>query len=208
MADLIDAGDLDGARRLAPALVARRPDALDGPELVRAAVESLAENTADAVAGPLVWSAIAGPAGAVGHRAVNTLDAMVGYRSARYANFGWCAARADDLLGWPAARSTAAAAVLAAPLSGGNPKRALRTWRRDGRRHPSPNAGRAEAAFAGALGVTLGGANDYGGVIEHRPPIGDGPRPCVHDLRRAIRLSAATSYLLAAASAGSAWRSR
>ena len=81
MADLVDAGELEAARRLAPALVARRPDGLDGPELVRATVESLAENTADAVGGPLVWGAVAGPAGAIGHRAVNTLDAMVGYRS-------------------------------------------------------------------------------------------------------------------------------
>jgi adenosylcobinamide-phosphate synthase len=210
MADLVDAGDLDGARALAAALVARRSDALDGTELVRAAVESLAENTADAVGGPLVWGAIAGPAGAVAHRAVNTLDAMVGYRSPRYARFGWCAARLDDALGWPVARATAAATVIAAGLCGDDPGGALRIWRRDGASHPSPNAGRAEAAFAGALGVTLGGSNDYDGVVEQRPLLGDGPRPHTETLRRAVRLSAVTSYLLTAgATAGalfSAWR--
>ncbi len=203
LADLVDAGDLEGARRLAPALVARRPDRLDGPELVRAAVESVAENTADAVAGPLVWSAVAGPGGAVAHRTANTLDAMVGYRSPRYEKFGWCAARLDDALGWPVARVTAAATVVAASLCGDDPQGALRAWRRDSGRHPSPNAGRTEAAFAGALGVTLGGANDYGGVVEHRPLLGSGPRPDTAALRRAVRLSAATSYLIAAAAVAS-----
>jgi adenosylcobinamide-phosphate synthase len=198
MADLVDAGELDAARRLAPALVARTPDALDGPELVRAAVESLAENTADAVGGPLVWGAIAGPAGAVAHRAVNTLDAMVGYRSDRYRHFGWCAARLDDVLGWPVARATAAAVVLAALICGDDAGGAARIWRRDGASHPSPNAGRTEAAFAGALGVTLGGANDYGGMLERRPLLGRGPRPGTAELRRAVRLSAVSSYLLAA----------
>ncbi|HEY1509990.1 MAG TPA: adenosylcobinamide-phosphate synthase CbiB [Solirubrobacteraceae bacterium] len=206
MAELVDAGDLDAARRLAPALVARRPDQLDGPELVRAAVESLAENTADAVGGPLLWGAVAGPGGAVAHRAINTLDAMVGYRSPRYLRFGWCAARLDDALGWPVARTTAAATVVAAGICGDDPAGALRTWRRDAASHPSPNAGRAEAAFAGALGITLGGANDYDGVVEHRPPLGDGPRPDTAALRRAVRLSAATSYLLVAAAVAWAWR--
>ena len=199
MADLVDADEIEAARRLAPALVARRPDALDGPELVRAAVESLAENTADAVGGPLVWGAIAGPAGAIGHRAVNTLDAMVGYHSPRYERFGWCAARLDDAVNWPVARATAAATVAAAGLCGERPGQALAAWRRDGASHPSPNAGRAEAAFAGALGITLGGHNDYDGVIERRPLLGDGPRPDTAVLRRAVRLSAVTSYLLVAA---------
>jgi adenosylcobinamide-phosphate synthase len=198
MADLVDAGEIDAARALAPALVARRPHALDGTELVRAATESLAENTADAVAGPLVWGAIAGPAGAIGHRAVNTLDAMVGYHSPRYARFGWCAARLDDAVNWPVARATAAATVAAAGLCGEHPRGALAIWRRDGASHPSPNAGRAEAAFAGALGITLGGSNDYAGVIERRPLLGDGPRPDTAALRRAVRLSAVTSYMLAA----------
>jgi adenosylcobinamide-phosphate synthase len=203
MADLVDAGDLEAARAHAPTLVARDPGRLDGPELVRAAVESLAENTADAVGGPLLWAAAGGPAGALAHRAANTLDAMVGYRSPRHLRFGWAAARLDDALNWPVARATAAATVAAAGLCGADARGAWRAWRRDGARHPSPNAGRVEAAFAGALGVTLGGVNDYDGVVEERPLLGDGPRPDTAALRRAVRLSATASHLLAAAAA--AW---
>jgi adenosylcobinamide-phosphate synthase len=207
MADLVDAGDLPAARSLARSLVARRTDALDGPELTRAALESLAENTADAEAGTLFWGAVAGAPGAVAHRAANTLDAMVGYRNARYERFGWGAARLDDALGWPAARACAAATVMAAALCGEDAAGALRAWRRDGARHPSPNAGRVEAAFAGALGVTLGGANDYDGHVEQRPRLGAGPPPDTAALRRGVRLSAATSAVLATAAAGvAAWR--
>jgi adenosylcobinamide-phosphate synthase len=197
MADLVDAGELDAARALARSLVARRTEALDGAELTRAALESLAENTADAEAGTLLWGAVAGAPGAVAHRAANTLDAMVGYRSPRYAEFGWAAARLDDVLGWPAARACAAATVVAAALCGEDARGALRAWRRDGAHHPSPNAGRVEAAFAGALGVTLGGRNDYDGTVEDRPRLGDGPPPDTAALRRAIRLSATTSAVLA-----------
>jgi adenosylcobinamide-phosphate synthase len=199
MADLIDAGDLQGARALAPALVARRADGLDAGELARATVESLAENTADAVAGPLVWTAVAGAPGAVAYRAANTLDAMVGYRDERYRAFGWAAARLDDALNWPVSRLTAAATVAAAPFSGADARGAARAWRRDGHRHPSPNGGQVEAAFAGALGVRLGGANRYGAAIEHRPRLGDGPPPDAAAIRRAARLSARTGWVLAAA---------
>ncbi|WP_205695711.1 adenosylcobinamide-phosphate synthase CbiB [Conexibacter sp. SYSU D00693] len=208
MADLVEAGDLDGARELARSLVARRTDALDGPELVRAALESLAENTADAIGGPLVWTALAGPAGAVAHRAADTLDSMVGYKDARHAEFGWASARLDDLLNLPVSRATAAATVVAAALTGEDAGRAVRVWRRDGGRHPSPNAGQAEAAFAGALRVTLGGTNVYGEVVEERPRIGDGPRPDVDALRRAVRLSAGTQLVLAAACVAGAARWR
>jgi adenosylcobinamide-phosphate synthase len=204
MADLIDAGDLAAARALARSLVARRTEALGGPELTRAALESLAENTADAEAGTLVWGALAGAPGAVAHRAANTLDAMIGYRTPRYAEFGWGAARLDDALGWPAARACAAATVVAAALCGEDARGAARAWRRDGARHPSPNAGRVEAAFAGALGITLGGANDYDGRVEDRPRLGAGPPPDTAALRRAIRLSATTSAVLAVAAAGAA----
>jgi adenosylcobinamide-phosphate synthase len=207
MADLVDAGELDAARALARSLVARRTETLDGAELTRAALESLAENTADAEAGTLLWGAVAGAPGAVAHRAANTLDAMVGYRDDRYARFGWGAARLDDVLGWPAARACAAATVVAAALCGEDPAGAWRAWRRDGAAHPSPNAGRVEAAFAGALGVTLGGPNDYHGHVEDRPRLGDGPPPDTAALRRAVRLSATTSAVLATAAAGvAAWR--
>ncbi|WCB93027.1 Cobalamin biosynthesis protein CobD [Baekduia alba] len=207
MAELVDDGDLPAARTLAQSLVARRTEALDGAELTRAALESLAENTADAEAGTLLWGAVAGAPGAVAHRTANTLDAMVGYRSARYERFGWGAARLDDVLGLPAARVCAAATVVAAALCGEDAAGAWRAWRRDGARHPSPNAGRVEAAFAGALGVTLGGANDYDGRVEERPRLGSGPPPDTAALRRAVRLSATTSAVLAtAAVAVAAWR--
>jgi len=151
--------------------VGRDPSGLDGPQLCRAAVESVAENTADAVVGPLLWGALAGSPGVVAYRAANTLDAMVGHKSPRYLRFGWAAARLDDLLGWPAARLGAVLACLRAPAVGGDMGRAWRTLRVDGAAHPSPNAGRMEAAFAGALGVRLGGRNDYGDRVEERPAV-------------------------------------
>ena len=204
--------DLGRARELAPTLVGRDPSMLDGPELCRAAVESVAENTADAVIGPLLWGALAGPAGVVGYRAANTLDAMVGHKSPRYLRFGWVAARLDDLLGWPAARLGAGLACLLAPAVGGDAQAAWRTLRRDGAAHPSPNAGRMEAAFAGALGVRLGGRNNYGDRAEDRPVLGDGPLPTPDDVDRAVRLSlligAATAAVIALARPSNAGRPR
>jgi adenosylcobinamide-phosphate synthase len=190
LARLLAAGDLEAARRRAPALVGRDPDALDAAGLARAGVESLAENTADAVVGPLLWAAVAGPGGVAAYRAANTLDAMVGHRSPRYGRFGWAAARLDDALTWPAARAGAALAVALAPAVGGDRRRAWAVLRRDGRAHPSPNAGPLEAAFAGALGVALGGRNVYGGRVEERPRVGDGRTAEPSDVVRAARLSA------------------
>jgi adenosylcobinamide-phosphate synthase len=189
LAGAVREGDLEAARRLAPTLVGRDPSGLEGPELCRAAVESVAENTADAVVGPLLWGALAGPVGVAAYRAANTLDAMVGYHSARYECFGWAAARLDDLLTWPAARLGAGLACVLAPLVGGHPGRAWWTLWRDGGAHPSPNAGRMEAAFAGALGVRLGGTNRYGDRVEQRPTLGGGPAPGPDDVERAVRLS-------------------
>jgi adenosylcobinamide-phosphate synthase len=189
LAGAVRDGDLAAARRLAPILVGRDPSGLDGPELCRAALESVAENTADAVLGPLLWGALAGPAGVAAYRAANTLDAMVGHHSARYEQFGWAAARLDDTLTWPAARLGAGLTCLLAPVVGGEAGRAWRTLRRDGGAHPSPNAGRMEAAFAGALGVRLGGTNRYGDRVEQRPALGGGPPPGPDDVDRAVRLS-------------------
>jgi adenosylcobinamide-phosphate synthase len=199
---LVQSGDLAGARAAVPALVGRDPRQLDGPELCRAAVESVAENTVDAVVAPLLWAAAAGAPGVLAYRAANTLDAMVGHRTARHAEFGWAAARLDDGLNWPAARLTAALAAALAPLVGGSSSHAWATVRRDGARHPSPNGGRAQAAFAGALGVRLGGRNVYPQRVEQRPCLGDGGLPGPADVGRAVRLSlgvGAASALLAAA---------
>jgi adenosylcobinamide-phosphate synthase len=189
MQALLDADALARARAHAPVLVGRDPHRLDASELCRATIESLAENTADAVVGALLWGALAGARGAAVYRAANTLDAMIGHRSPRYERFGWAAARLDDLLTWPAARVTALLAVTLAPLAGGRAGAAMRVLRRDGHRHPSPNAGRAEAAFAGALGVRLGGVNRYPTHTEHRPELGDGDAPRTADIARAVRLS-------------------
>ncbi|MGY1600749.1 cobalamin biosynthesis protein [Geodermatophilus sp. SYSU D00815] len=193
------AGDLPAARAALPTLAGRDPRDLDEPELARATIESVAENTADAAVGPLVWGAVAGLPGLLAHRAANTLDAMVGHRSARYARFGWAAARTDDVLGWLPARLTAALTVACAPLTGGSAAGALRTWLRDGAAHPSPNAGRCEAAAAGALGLRLGGRNLYGGRVEQRPVLGSGRAPAAADIGRAVRLSRAVWTSAAAA---------
>ena len=185
----LDAGDLAGARAALPALAGRDPSALDAAGLARATVESVAENTSDAAVAPLFWGAVAGLPGLLGYRAVNTLDAMVGHRSPRYARFGWAAARLDDVANWVPARLTAALTVAGAPLAGGSPSGALRTWLRDGAAHPSPNSGRCEAALAGALGLRLGGRNVYGSRVEDRPLLGAGRPPASGDIGRAVRLS-------------------
>jgi len=189
LARQLEADDMVAARRQIRNLVGRDPSALDAAELARAGVESVAENTSDAVVAPLVWGAVAGLPGLLAYRAVNTLDAMVGHRSPRYRRFGWAAARLDDVANWVPARLSGALAALAAPLVGGSPAASVRAWRRDAAQHPSPNAGVVEAAFAGALGVRLGGTNVYGGVVEDRGTLGGGRPVGVADLAPAARLS-------------------
>jgi adenosylcobinamide-phosphate synthase len=191
LSDDLTTGDIGAARRLLPSLCGRDPDVLDGDGLARAALESLAENTSDAQVAPLLWAAAGGVPAAFGYRAVNTLDAMIGYRSSRYARFGWASARLDDVANIAPARITAALVVMCAPLVGGSPAGAVRAWRRDAVRHPSPNAGVVEAAFAGALGVRVGGPTRYPHGLEIRPTLGAGPPPRVADLRRGVRLSRA-----------------
>jgi adenosylcobinamide-phosphate synthase len=202
MTETLAAGDVAEARRLLPSLCGRDPASLDVDGLTRATLESLAENTSDAQVAPLFWAAVGGVPGALVYRAVNTLDAMIGHRSLRYARFGWAAARLDDLANLVPARLTATLVVACAPLVGASPAGAVRAWRRDARKHPSPNAGVVEAAFAGALGVRLGGPTRYAHVLEIRPTLGDGPAPQLEDLRRAVRLSRivqAVAAVLAAA---------
>jgi adenosylcobinamide-phosphate synthase len=190
MGDLLSRGDdVEGARRLLPSLCGRDPARLDAAGLTRAAVESVAENTSDAHVAPLLWATVGGVPAVLGYRAVNTLDSMVGHRSPHYARFGWAAARLDDAANYVAARVTAALVVVCAPVVGGSPSGAARAWRRDAARHPSPNAGVVEAAFAGALGVRLGGPTAYQYELQIRPALGEGVPPSVADLRRAVQLS-------------------
>jgi len=188
------AGDLERARALLPDLVGRDPDGLDEKEVVRAVVESVAENTVDAVVAPALWAAAAGAPGALGYRAVNTLDAMVGRRCARYGRYGWASARLDDAAGYLPARVTAGLVAVVRPRTAAAVWRAVRD---DAHLHPSPNAGVAEAAFAGALGLRLGGANRYGDTVELRPTLGSGRPPEVADIARATRLSRDVTLALA-----------
>ncbi|OBH07136.1 adenosylcobinamide-phosphate synthase [Mycobacterium sp. E2699] len=191
MSRLLERDDVAAARRLLPSLCGRDPARLDAAGLTRAALESVAENTSDAQVAPLLWAAAGGAPAVLAYRAINTLDSMIGHRSPRYLRFGWAAARLDDTANYVAARATAALVVLCAPVVDGSPAAALRAWRRDAARHPSPNAGVVEAAFAGALGVRLGGPTQYHHELQIRPTLGDGRQPEVADLRRAVALSRA-----------------
>lgn len=190
----LEAGDLSRARTLLPALVGRDPTGLDEAEICRAVVESVAENTVDAVIAPMLWAALGGAPGVLGYRAVNTMDAMVGHRSDRYRHFGWSAARLDDLANFVPARATA---LLVAAVRPSQATLIARAVRRQAGAHPSPNAGVAEAAFAAALGLRLGGESRYGNRIELRPSLGGGQPPQRRDIARAIRLSRDTGTALA-----------
>jgi adenosylcobinamide-phosphate synthase len=194
MASLLNAGDVAGARRLLPSLCGRDPVSLDEAGLTRAALESVAENTSDAHVAPILWAAVGGMPAVLVYRGANTLDAMIGNRSPQYARFGWAAARFDDAANYVAARVTAVLTACCAPAVGGSPAGAMRAWRRDAARHPSPNAGVVEAAFAGALGVRLGGPTQYAHQLEIRPTLGDGRPPDIADLQRAVRLSRAVQW--------------
>jgi adenosylcobinamide-phosphate synthase len=191
MSELLDRDDIEAARRLLPSLCGRDPAQLDGPGLTRAALESVAENTSDAQVAPMLWATVGGTPAVLTYRAINTLDSMIGHRSPRYHRFGWAAARLDDAANYVAARATAALVVLCAPVVGGSPSGAVRAWREDAARHPSPNAGVVEAAFAGALGIRLGGPTQYQHELQIRPTLGSGAQPAVDDLRRAVVLSRA-----------------
>lgn len=191
---LVD-GDLPAARVRVRHLVGRRTERASVEDVARATVESLAENTSDAVVATLVWGGLLGPTGVVAHRAVNTLDAMWGHRSPRYVRFGRVAARVDDVLGWLPARVT----VLATAGLSGRPGAVLRVVARDAGQHPSPNAGPVEAAAAAALGVRLGGRNEYAGEVEDRGTLGDGPPVAVPDIPRAVTLSRRVGALTLAA---------
>jgi adenosylcobinamide-phosphate synthase len=189
LAGELDRDDLAAARARLPSLCGRDPAVLDAAGLARAATESIAENTSDAVVAPLLWGAVAGVPGLLGYRAVNTLDAMVGHRSPRHRRFGWAAARLDDAANLVPARTAALLVAACAPAVRGSPAAAVRAWCRDAAAHPSPNAGPVEAAAAGALGVTLGGRTVYRHGVEERPRLGVGSPPTPADLRRAVRLS-------------------
>lgn len=192
----LEADDLAEARRRVGMLVGRDTERLDEPGIVRGAVESVAENLVDGVTAPLFFAVAGGPVGALLYKAVNTLDSTFGYKNARYLRFGWAAARLDDFVNWLPARLTAPLVAVAAALLGLRTAGAWRIFRRDGRKHPSPNSGLAEAAVAGALGVQLGGLNHYFGEPSERPRMGDACEPLrsIH-IRLTVRLMLCASVL-------------
>lgn len=175
--DSLIGGDLSAARSNASLLVGRETGGMDEGEVVRATVESVAENTNDGVMAPLLYASILGPLGAVAYKTVNTLDSIFGYKNEQYLNFGWAPARLDDLLNIIPARISAFLIICTAPFLGLPLKRSFRVYARDRSRHPSPNSGHPEAAMAGALGVQLGGTNFYPKRVEHRPFLGDAIEP-------------------------------
>jgi len=205
IAGLLASGDLPSARRRVRSLVGRTTDGLDAHEISRAVVESVAENCVDAVTSSLFWATVGGAPAALAHRAVNTLDAMVGHHDERYEHFGWASARLDDVVNYLPARLTALA------VAGVRPRRARAIWttiRRDAGQHPSPNGGVVEAAFAAALGVQLGGVNRYDDHVEDRGTLGDGPAPSANHIAEAVRLRRAATAMTATALLGASVATR
>lgn len=191
IADALERDDLPGARQLTGRIVSRDTVDANPTDLAKASTESLLENGNDAVFGALFWFVVAGGPGVLLFRLANTLDAMWGYRTPRYLQFGRVAARIDDVLNFIPARLTALSYVLLAD----HPRRAWRCWCAQAPTWPSPNAGPVMATGAGALGLALGGAAIYDGVAEMRPPLGYGVAPDSDDIRRAWRLVRSTTLL-------------
>lgn len=181
----VNSGDLAGARAALPALVGRDPTELDESGIAAAVIESLAENSVDAVIAPAFWALVAGAPGAAAYRAVNTMDSMVGHQNNRYRNFGWAAARLDDVANYLPARIFA---LLVAVQKPSLTRKILAIVRRDAAAHPSPNAGVAEAAVAASISRELGGSLRYGPSVENRPTLGSGRRPTPADIDRAISI--------------------
>jgi adenosylcobinamide-phosphate synthase len=195
--------DLPAARKHTARIVSRDTQQANESDLAKAGVESLLENGNDAVFGTLFWFAVAGGPGALLFRLANTLDAMWGYRNSRFLKFGWAAARIDDVLNWIPARLTSLSYALL-----GNTKQAWHCWRTQAPQWSSPNAGPVLASGAGALGVRLGGAACYNGVIENRPLLGAGGEATAADIGRAWRLVVGTTLMwisVAAIAAAISW---
>jgi adenosylcobinamide-phosphate synthase len=202
----LQAGELPAARRQLGRIVGRDTAQLDTPEIVRATVETVAESTVDGVVAPLCFAVLGGAPALWAYKAINTLDSMVGHREAPYTQFGWTAARLDDAANFLPARLGLACFAAGAWLAGGDAGRCLRIAWRDGGKHPSPNAGIAEAAMAGALGVRLGGKNTYDGVEEVRPYLGEPLRPLEPErIPQAVRIMYAASAAALAVGLGLRW---
>lgn len=200
VADALISGNLADARRALSYIVGRDTATLDEPEIWRALVETVAENTSDGIIAPIFWLTLGGPVAAMAYKAVSTLDSMVGYKNERYLHFGWASARMDDLLNFVPARLTALLMILAAAPAGLSPRGALLVTLRDRMKHPSPNSGHPEAAASGALGVQLGGKAFYGGRESWKQIIGDVHAPLdKHAYHGMLKLMYISTLLMAAA---------
>ncbi len=197
--DALKTGTLAEARKAVSMIVGRDTDVLDEAGVTRAAVETVAENTSDGEVAPIVYIMLLGPLGGCFYKAVNTMDSMVGYRNERYERFGTCAARLDDVMNYVPARLSALLMIAGAALCGMDAGNARRIWRRDRRKHASPNSAQTEAVMAGALRVRLAGDAQYFGVVHKKEYIGDDLRPIeAEDIRHSHRLLFVTSALMLA----------
>ncbi len=206
----LQSNDIAAARKALSMIVGRDTDSLDEEEIAKAAVETVAENTSDGVIAPLIYTALLGPVMGMAYKAVNTMDSMVGYKTDRYENFGFFAAKADDAFNYLSARISALLMISAAYILGlfsdiYSGSRAYAIWRRDRYNHLSPNSAQTESVCAGALGLKLGGTHLYRGVRVEKPTIGDEIRKTdKEDIRRAGRLMFMTEALMALI-AGTIW---
>ena len=199
-------GSIEAGRGAVSRRVGRDTCGMDEEEVVRAAVESVAENANDGVVAPMFYGFVGGAPLALAYKMVNTLDSMIGYRNSRYADFGWAAARLDDAAGYLPARLTAAAVMAASPAVGGSAAYSWRVWHREAAAHDSPNAGVCEGAFAGALGVRLGGDNTCGGRVVRKAVLGRGNRaPGRDDIARSAALMYGASLLFLGVAAACRW---
>ncbi|MEI6125154.1 MAG: adenosylcobinamide-phosphate synthase CbiB [Pseudomonadota bacterium] len=193
--DLLSVGDMQGARQRLSRIVGRDTGQLSEKDIIRATVESVSENTVDGIISPLFYACIGGAPLAMAYKAVSTLDSMIGYKNEKYIDLGWFSARLDDAANYIPARLSIVLIALAALFI--NPSRALKafaTGMRDGHKSPSPNSGYAEASFAGALGIQLGGDSSYEGTVSHKPLLGIQEQEMQRsDISHAIRLLWLTS---------------
>ncbi len=190
-------GDLEAARYAVSMIVGRDTDKLDSAGISRAAVETVAENTSDGVAAPMFYMLLGGPVLGCLYKAVNTMDSMVGYKNEKYMHFGSCAARLDDVLNFIPARLCALVMIALSGICGFDGKNAFRIWKRDRRKHASPNSAQTEAVVAGALGIRLAGDAWYFGKLHKKPYIGDALREIEpQDIPRANRLLYAAAIAL------------
>jgi len=188
--------NMESARKFLSFIVGRDTDNLDKTEIIKASIETVAENISDGIVAPMIFIAIGGAPLGFAYKAVNTLDSMVGYKNKKYIDFGWFSAKADDLANFIPARLSAVLMIISSFLSGYDYKLAAKIYLRDRNNHSSPNSAHTEAVAAGALNIALGGPNYYGGVLFEKPYIGEKIKtPEVSDILKIFKLMYITSFL-------------